>query len=103
MTTIYFEKIKDKYVVECTDHATGSEKACAGISAITSALFGWIKNSHEEVKAEACELVPGYAYFKFTGGSDTASVFKLVYIGLKQIAMGYPESVFVIDNKIDML
>lgn len=98
MVEAYFEQDRDRFLVTCKGHATGSEKVCAGVSAVIYALAGWVNNYAEaEVRIE---LESGDALITFRGGSEAEAAFDMALIGLKQIQLAEPDKVSVVHAEI---
>ena len=96
MTKIFCET-GDELLLELDGHATGSPEACAGISALVEALGSYIKadlGQHLDTVHE-CRVEPGSCAFRVKGDETAAEVFRLVCIGLAQIAMACPEQVSI--------
>ena len=99
MTRVIFKNTDDVYIVQATGHATGSEKVCAGVSTLMYAIAGWAINSEDTLAYHKSKLDSGSAYVEFSGGEDAKTVYKLAYIGFKQIAEKYPENIKVFEAK----
>lgn len=90
--------VKDNmHTLTVSGHANYSEHGkdivCAGVSALTQALIGWIEDS--DYKAQCIRIDPEEAEIIVScdGGEDIAAVFYMATIGLRQIANSYPDHV----------
>ena len=96
MTKIFCELGED-LVLELDGHATGSPEACAGISALVEALGSYIEadKGHHLYAVHECRVEPGSCTFRVKGDETATEVYRLVCIGLAQIAMACPEQVSI--------
>ena len=98
MTTVTYGCTGNRYKVKCSGHTTGSEKACAGVSAIVYALAGYLLNTKDVITTEKSSLASGEAEIVFVGGTEAQTAYEMAVIGLMQLAQTFPE--FVIVKKI---
>lgn len=100
MTRIWCQ-IGDELALEVAGHATGSPAACAGISALVEALGTYIEadqGTHIH-KVLAHTVEPGACSLRVEGDEAAAQVWRLVCIGLAQIAMACPEQVRLVGER----
>jgi uncharacterized protein YsxB (DUF464 family) len=105
MTELYFNRGGGKYHIAAKGHATGSEAACAGVSAIMYTLAGYLLNAaHSGIVADVSgHLLPGDAEQSWSGSTEAETAFNMAYIGLRQIAESYSPFVkVVVDNSFVM-
>ncbi len=101
MTKIKFKQRGNKYTVEAKGHATGSEIACAGVSAVMYALAGYLINAERAGKVYdvSGHLKPADAVQEWCGGEAAEAAYEMATIGLMQIAESYPQYVKIaVDN-----
>ncbi len=93
MTKIQLAQAGGRYRLTARGHATGSEKVCAGISAIVYALAGWLANAEKTGAAyvESLRLDSADVEIIFSGGSEAEAVFLMAEVGLLQIQLQYSE------------
>lgn len=73
----------------------GNDIVCAGVSAITYALLGWLENHRDELEYLHTSVSSGDVQVDCAGGKDTRAVFEATVIGLEQIALKYPDHVLI--------
>ncbi len=95
MTVVYAIKNGNNYALSVRGHATGSEKVCAGISAIVYALEGFFINFPECIKEKKSEFNDGEVNIVFFGNKEAYYAFMMTVIGLKQIEASHPEYIRV--------
>lgn len=77
--------------IECKGHATGSEQVCAAISALMTALAGYLVN-HNPQRINTIMLESGHNVIAFRGA---AAAFEMTKIGLMQLAQSYPKYICI--------
>lgn len=92
MTKISLGQGDGRYFLEFRGHAAGSERVCAGVSAIVYALAGWLVNAEDAglVRVHRLELHSGEAELMFSGGAEVETAFQVAEIGLRQLAESFP-------------
>lgn len=96
MTRISCTHSGDRYAIRAEGHATGSQEACSGVSAVTNALMLYAVNAPEHVRAiHAREEGPGAFLLDFEGDEAAGAAWKLTVMGLLSIAKACPEQVAV--------
>lgn len=73
----------------------GNDIVCAGVSAITYALLGWVENNRDKVSFVHTSVGSGEVLVSCEGGQDAHTAFEVATIGLEQIAAKYPNHVVV--------
>lgn len=76
-----------------SDH--GNDIVCAGVSAITFTLLGFLDNHMDDIESISAQTKSGHACITCKGGDTTAIAFDMALIGLQQIAMKYPKHVTI--------
>ena len=99
MTRIKARRHKRKFAIYADGHATGSEEACAGVSALLYALAGWLKNVPDRVRVFKSHMEPGQVTLIFYGEEAARTAFEVTMIGLAQIAAKFPKSVSISINQ----
>ena len=94
MTQIVLQKEGPHMRVSASGHAVGSPAACAGVSAILFALYGFLLEDGGTT-IRSCRLESGEALIDFSGGSSAEAAFHMTAVGLRQIARAYPACVAV--------
>ncbi len=99
MTTILARRSSGGFrcAIRASGHATGSEKACAAVSAILYALAGYLKNAEADRRLPVVEirLESGDAVLDFWADEEAKGAFEMAVIGLAQVAKAEPERVSV--------
>lgn len=95
MIKVNFSREADHYRVEVKDHS--DEIVCAGVSALLQAFVGYAANWAETIEYQ---LMPGDSYVECKGGWDIAHAFEMLKIGIKQIDLGYPGTITIIDTLV---
>lgn len=94
MTKVYYEERGKRHRLFVQGHATGSEAACAGISAILYALEGYLALNEtarlREVRMKSAEVVLDYE-----GGEDVETAYEMAVVGLVRLSTAYPEQIRV--------
>lgn len=98
MTSVYLKGSNDRYVVYCSDHATGSVETCAAISCLVYTLTGWLHGGGAEIIQE--QLKDGEAMLIFTGDKAAKAAFEMVCVGFLQIQKTYPKYIRVTAENI---
>ena len=73
----------------------GNDIVCAGVSAITFTLLGFLENHKDDIESISAQTESGRAHIACKGGEKTALAFDMAIIGLQQIAMKYPKHVTI--------
>ena len=73
----------------------GNDIVCAGVSAITFTLLGFLENHKDDIESISAQTESGRAHISCKGGEKTALAFDMALIGLQQIAMKYPKHVTI--------
>ncbi|MDO4845278.1 MAG: ribosomal-processing cysteine protease Prp [Oscillospiraceae bacterium] len=94
MTKIRIERRAGRMRIAACGHAVGSAAACAGISALFYALYGYLRED-DGATIYCCRLASGDALLEFSGGASAAAAYEMAAVGLRQIARGYPACVTV--------
>ena len=76
-----------------SDH--GNDIVCAGVSAITFTLLGFLDNHSDDIESISAQTQSGHAHISCKGGKTTELAFDMALIGLQQIAMKYPKHVSI--------
>ena len=99
MIQIDFTVGDDSYELTVTGHAGysnhGNDIVCAGVSAITYTLLGFLDQHWDDVENISAKTESGYAHIACKGGEKVSTAFDMAMIGLQQIAMKYPKHVTV--------
>ena len=88
MTKITLEKVKGAYHVKLEGHATGSQEACAAISALGCTLIGYL--DHINAKVIKFDEWDGHLDVVFKG-RRAGVVFDIISCGLWLMSRDYPE------------
>jgi len=98
MISARFFKEDDRLHLSMRGHAEHNEKGadvvCAGVSAIVFALAGYLVNFAEDAVIHRLE----YGCAELECGLDAEAALKQTLIGLLQISVEYPESVYVFND-----
>ena len=79
----------DEYRVMLEGHATGSEIVCAGLSAISLTLAGYLESIDVEViKFEECD---GFVEIIWRGGVEARCAYDMARCGYWLMSREYPE------------
>ena len=96
MTNIKIQKAGNSLRIEILDHTEST--VCAGISALSYMISGWMINHPEDMIDHYFRITSGYYEAGYTAaGEKTEAVMEAAIIGLKQIALGYPEDVKILE------
>ncbi len=100
--------IRANYTVEDNSHTLtvhghanygeyGKDIVCAGVSSLVQALIGWVENHPYDVECDCISIdeTNGEVFISCQGEKDTAAAFNLVATGLEQIALSYPDHVYI--------
>lgn len=98
MTKVYFQSDGSSFNVAAKDHASGSEVACAGVSAVMYELAGYLVNAQRAgiVWDVSGHLKSGDAVQAWSGGIEAKTAYDMTRIGLMQIAKSYPQFVEIV-------
>lgn len=94
MTDVYAEIDGNHLLLSAKGHATGSEIACAIVSAVVYGLAGTLRNAVSlgmKVEVVTEQLEPGDALLVCHGDGRAAAAFMQAYITLAQVAQVLPE------------
>lgn len=95
MITVACSTRQGEHALTVTGHACynpGNDIVCAGVSAITFALLGWLLNSGADYSAH---YESGECAIRCRRTRDTDTAFDLAVIGFAQIAECYPDNVTI--------
>lgn len=97
MIRAVYTQAGDRHKLTVTGHAGysehGNDIVCAGVSAISYALLGFLHNTKtRELRAEATS---GNMALVCRGDADVAAAFEMAVIGYMQISKKYPQYVDV--------
>ncbi len=99
MTQVEYRVGDRSHSLTITGHADysdhGNDIVCAGVSAITFTLLGFLDNHSDDIESISAQTKSGYAAVSCVGGEKTALAFDMALIGLQQIAMKYPKHVSI--------
>ena len=99
MTEIYLEKDGNRYTAVCRGHATGSEAACAAVSALSYTLAGYLRNLPYYAEIALERLESGNVRIEFLHDGTFVSelicdtVFDMICVGFLQLSKSYPEQI----------
>ena len=91
MTKVYGEVSGGRCLITAQGHATGSPQVCAVVSALLSAVDGYLSQHPDMVIRR--ELASADVVLEFEATAQ--SVFDVAMIGLIQIEMAHPEFISV--------
>ena len=74
---------------------TGNDIVCAGVSAITYTLLGFLENHRDDIAYISAQDKSGDTRIICKGGEKVHTAFEMAIIGLQQIAMKYPKYVSI--------
>ena len=94
MVTVELLRDGITYTVTAKGHATGSPEMCAAVSTLMTTLAGWAANA-KDARLLDDKLDPGSARVSWRGIGASSEVFRLVEIGLRQLAASYPALISV--------
>ena len=88
----------DSHELTVTGHSGyaehGQDIVCAGVSAITLALLGWIDDNSQNVSSmDGSAVHDGHLWMKCTGNKRVTTAFQMAVKGLEQLASAYPSHV----------
>lgn len=85
-----------EYALSADGHATGSEQACAAVSAVLYGLSGYLANGGAHARLlESPDMESGRVRLRFTGDAAAEEVWRMALISLLQIQAAEPERVRV--------
>lgn len=93
----FYHRDREHEMIAC-GHATGSPEICAAVSAIMTALAGWIENNRDHLDGKEAifvDLQEGDTCILFTGDDCAEAAFSVAEIGIAQLANSFPEYVSV--------
>lgn len=94
MTQVYLEQAgKQRYMVSCKGHATGSVEACTAVSCLVYTLAGWLRNTSIQVLKE--KLEDGDALIQYQGGDAAETAFDMISVGFLQLQAQYGDYISV--------
>lgn len=73
----------------------GNDIVCAGISALTYTLIGFIENHAEDLQTRDIRAESGRVFITCTGNETIDTAFDMTLLGYEQIAAKYPDNVSV--------
>lgn len=99
MTDIFYQRRGRAHDLSITGHAGydehGHDIVCAGISAITYTLLGFIENHVEDLQSRDISVESGSVFIICTGNETIDTAFDMALLGYEQIAAKYPNNVSV--------
>ena len=85
-----------RFLLEAKGHATGSVEACAGISALFTALHSYLINAKDYIRDIEIETnEDGYYRIEFEGDETAFTAYMVILSGLLSIEKGYPDFIRV--------
>lgn len=99
MTYVNFEQSWDSNTLSVSGHAgfstEGNDIVCAGVSAVTYALLGWLENNRDSGIFVSSDVQSGEVLIQAGRTKEADTAFEVALIGLLQIAQSYPDHVAV--------
>lgn len=99
MTYVNFEQSWDNNTLSVSGHAgfstAGNDIVCAGVSAVTYALLGWLENNRDSGIFVSSDVQSGEVLIQAGRTKEADTAFEVALIGLLQIAQSYPDHVAV--------
>lgn len=97
MTQVYAEKDGQRYTLSIKGHATGSEKVCAAVSAISFAVLAFLNNTETTAIAltKHFDAENADAHFVWIGGEAALAAFETAVYGLQQLELAEKECICV--------
>lgn len=96
MTDVIYTQIGTDHLLVLRGHAgyadSGADIVCAGLSAITYTLMGFLKNNEEKASMRD---EPGMCIIICPSGCRVDAAFEMAVIGYMQIAKQYPDNVTI--------
>ena len=89
------------YILTAKGHATGSEVACASISALLNSLERWLLEEHDGVTLLMHIMEPGNVRICFFGGDAAKLAMDFTVGGLLLAEKAWPELIQVDVNVMD--
>lgn len=98
MIRVYYARGKGEHELTINGHAGyaeyGRDIVCAGVSAITFALLGWMEHNQEEItQFDELMVEDGSVYISCAGSDKLSTAFQVALMGYIQIARAHPENV----------
>lgn len=97
MIEAYYSRTGDDYFLGVYGHAQydahGRDIVCAGVSAITFALLGFLNSHGDDIRSLDTRNKSGEAEITCTGNETIGTAFEMAAIGIAQIAAKYPDNV----------
>ena len=97
MIRIHYDYDRDHHHLHIAGHAgyapAGSDIVCAGVSALSFALLGYLRQTNAAVEETACSR--GALMLRCKGGGQADSAFSMALAGYQIIAETYPQHVEV--------
>lgn len=101
MTQVTMIYAAPTYRLTAEGHA-GNARACAGVSAILTALAGWIENNRAMFPRAEVRLDSGDVHIEAVGGADLKAAFDTAVVGLAQIAKDETQGVKVVCKALSL-
>ena len=100
MIRVYYTRGEGKHELNINGHAGyaeyGRDIICAGVSAITFALLGWMEHNEEEItQLDELMVEDGQVFIACAGTNNLNTAFQVAIMGLIQIARAHPEYVSI--------
>ena len=102
MTRVKIEHTGPSFRIEITEHTDNI--VCAGVSAISYMIAGWMINHQEDI--DGMNLTMEYGYLDagyLSAGEKTRAVMEAAVIALLQIQMGYPDDIRIEEYSVETL
>lgn len=98
MIKITYSRQGSRHCLTVRGHAgygeQGKDIVCAGVSALTQALLGWLGDNRHRCRLLCGPVAqPGFLHIGCAGGKETAAVFSMTAAGCGQLAEAYPDHV----------
>ena len=100
MIRVYYTRGEGTHELNINGHAGyaeyGNDIICAGVSAITFALLGWMEHNEEEItQLDELMVEDGQVYLSCTGSEKLNTAFQVAIMGLIQISRAHPDYVSI--------
>ena len=96
MTEVIYSRIGTDHLLVLRGHAgyaeNGTDIVCAGLSAITYTLMGFLKNNEDKASMRD---EPGMSIILCPSSNRVDAAFEMAVIGYMQIAKQYPDNVTI--------
>ena len=101
MIRIYYDQSEDGHELSIYGHANyesfGKDIVCAGVSAISFALMGYLEQCEEEIEElDGPVVTDGKMFIRCSGTKAIDAAFHMAVVGLRQIADAYPRHVEIV-------